>query len=61
MEGGYNIRMRMEKREHEILSPYASFSDCSMGRDVYEEPCDSSNLSERSIESTFQGFSEVKA
>ncbi|HHU74420.1 MAG TPA: deoxyguanosinetriphosphate triphosphohydrolase [Clostridiales bacterium] len=40
MEAGYNIRMRMEKREHEILSPYASFSDCSMGRDVYEEPCD---------------------
>jgi dGTPase len=30
----------LEKREHEILSPYAAFSDQSLGRDRYEEPCD---------------------
>lgn len=35
-----NIRQMLELREHEILSPYASFSDQSQGRDVYEEPCD---------------------
>ncbi|MBP5332254.1 MAG: deoxyguanosinetriphosphate triphosphohydrolase, partial [Lachnospiraceae bacterium] len=29
-----------EKREHEYLSPYASFSDMSLGRDEEEEPCD---------------------
>lgn len=34
------IREQIEQREHEILSPYASFSDESLGRDVPEEPCD---------------------
>ena len=34
------IREELEKREHEILSPFASFSDESRGRDVFEEPCD---------------------
>ena len=40
MEHTPNIRQRMEMREHEILSPYASFSDCSLGRDIPEKPCD---------------------
>lgn len=40
MEQSLNIRQRLELREHEILSPYASFSDCSLGRDIKEEPCD---------------------
>ncbi len=35
-----NIRQKMEQREHEILSPYASFSDQSRGRDIKEESCD---------------------
>ena len=34
-----NIREEQEKREHLILSPYASFSDESRGRDRDEEPC----------------------
>lgn len=34
------IREQIEQREHEILSPYASFSDESKGRVVPEEPCD---------------------
>lgn len=34
------IREQLEQREHDILSPYASFSDESMGRDRYVEPCD---------------------
>lgn len=34
------LREEFEKREHDIFSPYAAFSDMSMGRDVYEEPCD---------------------
>jgi dGTPase len=40
MEHCLNIRQKLELREHEILSPYAAFSDQSLGRDVYEEPCD---------------------
>ena len=40
MEHISNIRQRLERREHEYLSPYASFSDGSKGRDVYEKPCD---------------------
>jgi dGTPase len=40
MEVSMNIRQKLEQREHEILSPYAAFSDQSEGRDVYEEPCD---------------------
>ncbi|BCJ93347.1 deoxyguanosinetriphosphate triphosphohydrolase-like protein [Anaerocolumna cellulosilytica] len=35
-----NMRQKLEMREHEYLSPYASFSDNSKGRDRYEEPCD---------------------
>jgi dGTPase len=34
------IREKLEKREHDILSPYAAFSDESEGRDRWEEPCD---------------------
>lgn len=40
MEHSYNIRQRLELREHQILSPYAAFADQSLGRDNYEEPCD---------------------
>jgi dGTPase len=40
MEHCLNIRQKLEQREHEILSPYAAFSDQSLGRDIYEEPCD---------------------
>ncbi|MFU0826481.1 MAG: Deoxyguanosinetriphosphate triphosphohydrolase-like protein [Lachnoclostridium sp.] len=40
VEKKLNLRQKQEQREHEYLSPYAAFSDCSMGRDVYEEPCD---------------------
>lgn len=40
MEQRFNIRQKLERREHEILSPYAAFSDQSLGRDRYEEPCD---------------------
>ncbi len=40
MEPIMNIRQKLEIREHEILSPYASFSDCSKGRDKEEELCD---------------------
>lgn len=40
MELNLNIRQKLELREHEILSPYASFSDCTLGRDIEEEPCD---------------------
>ncbi len=35
-----NIRQRQEEREHEILSPYAAFSDDSRGRNMEETPCD---------------------
>lgn len=34
------IREEIEKKEHETLSPYASMSDSSKGRMMYEEPCD---------------------
>lgn len=40
MERSLNIRQMLEKREHEILSPYAAFSDQSLGREVDEAPCD---------------------
>ena len=33
------IREKQEQQEHEILSPYASFSDQSRGRDREEEQC----------------------
>lgn len=35
-----NIRQKLERQEHAYLSQYAAFSDSSVGRDVYEEPCD---------------------
>lgn len=35
-----SIRERLEKREHEILSPYAAFSDESKGRIHDEAQCD---------------------
>lgn len=34
------IREELEKREHEVLSPYAAFSDQSKGRDRNEPQCD---------------------
>ncbi|MBQ4474501.1 MAG: deoxyguanosinetriphosphate triphosphohydrolase [Lachnospiraceae bacterium] len=34
------IREELEQREHQILSPWASFSDESRGRERQEEPCD---------------------
>ncbi|HWT76015.1 MAG TPA: deoxyguanosinetriphosphate triphosphohydrolase [Mobilitalea sp.] len=40
MEHDLNIRQKLERREHEILSPFAAFSDQSQGRDLYEAPCD---------------------
>ena len=36
-----NIREQQESREHEYMSPYASFSDESRGRDKPEPQCDS--------------------
>ena len=39
-EDKMTIRERMEQREHEYLSPKASFSDETQGRDVPEEMCD---------------------
>ncbi len=38
MEG--NIRVLLEQLEHQMLSPYATFSDCSKGREREEEQCD---------------------
>ncbi|MBQ9885312.1 MAG: deoxyguanosinetriphosphate triphosphohydrolase [Lachnospiraceae bacterium] len=35
-----NIREMLEQQEYMILKPYASFSDKSRGREIYEEPCD---------------------
>jgi len=34
------LRELFETREHDILSPYASFSDASRGRDISEDKCD---------------------
>lgn len=42
-----NIRERQELTEHEILSPYASFSDQSRGRDIKEEPCEIRTIYQR--------------
>lgn len=36
----FNLRQKQERREHKNLSPYASFSDCTVGRVQKEEPCD---------------------
>ncbi len=41
------LREEFEKREHDIFSPYAAFSDSSEGRDVYEEPCDLRTIYQR--------------
>ena len=35
-----SMRQKLERLEHEYFSPFASFSDRSQGRDIYEEPCD---------------------
>jgi len=40
MSNNLTIRQKLELREHEILSPYAAFSDQSQGRDFEEEQCD---------------------
>lgn len=40
MRDNYNIRQTLEQREHDVLSRYASFSDCSKGRAREDEPCD---------------------
>lgn len=42
-----SVRRKLELREHEILSPYAAFSDQSLGRDQYEEPCDIRTIYQR--------------
>ena len=42
-----NIREEQEKREHDYLSPYASFSDESQGRDRPEEQCDMRTIYQR--------------
>ncbi len=34
------LREEFEQREHDIFSPFAAFSDQSLGRDHPEEPCD---------------------
>lgn len=34
------IREQTEQREHQSLSPYAAFSDCTRGRERQEEECD---------------------
>lgn len=41
------VREMQEKREHEYLSPYASFSDRSKGRLLEEKPCDIRTCYER--------------
>ncbi|NLJ96814.1 MAG: deoxyguanosinetriphosphate triphosphohydrolase [Clostridiales bacterium] len=40
MDKNLSFRQKLERREHEILSPYAAYSDESQGRDVEEKPCD---------------------
>lgn len=42
-----NLRIIQEKREHDYLSRYACFSDCSRGRDQEEEPCDIRTIFQR--------------
>lgn len=41
------LREEFEYREHQIFSSFAAFSDMSMGRDVYEEPCDLRTIYQR--------------
>ncbi len=53
-----NIRESMEQRERELLSPYASHSADSRGRDRPEEECDVRTVSERQGQDpSLQGFS----
>ena len=40
MDKSLSFRQKLEIREHEILSPYAAYSDESQGRDMEEKPCD---------------------
>ena len=42
-----NIREEQEKREHEYMSPYASFSDESKGRDRQEKACEMRTIYQR--------------
>ena len=42
-----NIREQQESREHEYMSPYASFSDESRGRDKPEPQCDIRTIYQR--------------
>ena len=42
-----SIRIMREKEEHEVLSPYAAFSDRSLGRDREEKECDIRTCFER--------------
>lgn len=42
-----NLRQRQELREHKYFSPYASFSDASLGRDREEPPCDIRTIYQR--------------
>lgn len=44
---GVSVRELQERREHEYLSPYASFSDMSRGRTIHEEQCDIRTCFER--------------
>ncbi len=41
------LREEFEKREQDIFSPFAAFSDSSRGRDFYEEPCDLRTIYQR--------------
>lgn len=41
------LREEFEHREHQIFSSFAAFSDMSMGRDVYEDPCDLRTIYQR--------------
>lgn len=40
LEHNETIKKQLEKREHEFLNPFASFSDESKGREREEMPCD---------------------
>lgn len=42
-----NIREKQEQLEHEVLSRYAAFSDCSLGRAHMEVPCDIRTIYQR--------------
>ena len=41
------LRERIEQQEHEYLSPYAAFSDSSLGRDREDTPCDIRTIYQR--------------